>query len=95
MSGTVKYDELEVILINSTTGDVVDTATYSSSDGELKGTIIYASIDDMDGFFSTGDFLRFKETVPPGPAGSVVYPGIYEVLLVAKDYVVFDGFVKN
>lgn len=82
VSGEIRYSNLKVRLINATTGDVVDTATYN---GNLAGGVISAEIKDTDGYFSTGDFLRFKGSVSPG---------IYRVIITDDRYVAFEGLLK-
>ncbi|ADC64629.1 hypothetical protein Ferp_0454 [Ferroglobus placidus DSM 10642] len=82
VSGEIRYSNLKVRLINATTGDVVDTATYN---GNLAGGVISAEIKDTDGYFSTGDFLRFKGSISPG---------IYRVIITDDRYVAFEGLLK-
>jgi len=85
VSGRISYGGLIVELINTTTGNTVDRATFSGS--SISGSIISASVNDVDSEFEAGDHLRFKCT--PG----AVQPGYYEIVIIESDKVVFDGYI--
>lgn len=85
VSGSMPYSELRISLINSTTGRIVGVAYYSN--GNMTGGI-FALIDDNDGSFNSGDFLRFAD------AGSNITQGIYRVTITDGKHLAFDGRVS-
>ncbi len=82
LSGEIPYGNLKVVLLNATSGNQIDLATFNGT--YLRGKVIFAHVNDTDGRFSTGDDLRF--------CGSLS-PGIYEVIVVNGRFVAFDGRV--
>jgi len=81
VSGNMRYDVMKVVLVNSTTGAIVGESFYRN--GNMTGTIS-ANVNDADGSFNAGDFLRFRGSVSPG---------IYRVIISDGKHLAFDGRV--
>ena len=79
ISGKMRYAAMHVVLINSSSGSKLYEASYRS--GMIDGGIS-ATINDPDGVFNAGDYLRFRGNVTPG---------IYEVIITDGKQVAFDG----
>ena len=86
LSGDLQYKKMNVMLINSSTGETAGEAHYSAATGNFTGSI--TATTDPDGTFSTGDLLRFRD------ATAAINPGVYELIITDGKYVVFEGKVR-
>lgn len=86
ISGNIDYNGLQVELINASTGETLDRASYTGD--RVAGDVISANLSDVDGSFNAGDHMRF------GCSPGSISPGRYEIVVVGGGRVVFDGFVE-
>ncbi len=80
ISGSVPYSDLKFIVYNSTTGEKVCTSYYEN--GSFVGKL-HARVSGKT--FSTGDLISFKGKLPKG---------VYDVIVVCENQVVFDGRLR-
>lgn len=88
-SGNLNYNQMRILVYNTSNGALVDKLMYDQKKSEFSGSILKAEVNDVDGSFDPGDQLRLELQNP-----NSLRPNYYEIVVVYKDVVVYDGVIR-